>query len=98
MVLYGVDTFFSGKNGASFYSGCSNDSSFQADSGDTHIEGCFKISGSLQRGQRSGGPYGRSKFQNENFLILKADLESLQKSMSVKCFSYFNFFIGTLKF
>ena len=50
----------------------------------------------LLRGQRSKSPYGRSKFQNENFFIPKADLESLQKSTNVKCFSFFNIFIGTL--
>ena len=87
---------FSGKNGASLYSGCSNGSSFQGDSSDTHIDGFFWIFGSRQRGQRSGGPYGRSKFQNENFSILNADSESLQKSMNVKCSSFFNIFSGTL--
>ena len=47
-----IDRFFSGKNGASLYLGCSNDSSFQAKTNDTHIDGCFKIIGSLPRGQR----------------------------------------------
>ena len=62
-----VDTFFSGKNGARLYSCCSNGSSCQGDSSDTHIDGCFWIFGSSQRGQRSEGPYGRSKFQIEIF-------------------------------
>ena len=73
-----------------------NDSSVQTDSSDTHFDCFFKIFGSVLKGQRSKGPYGRSKFQNENFFILKADLESLQKSTNVKCFSFFNIFIGTL--
>ena len=62
-----VRHIFSGINGASLYSCCSNGSSCQGDSSDTHIDGCFWIFGSSQRGQRSEGPYGRSKFQIEIF-------------------------------
>ena len=91
-----LDTFFSGKNKATLLLPVSNDSFIQADSSDTHIDHFFKVFSLVLRGQRSKVPHGRSKFQNENFLILKADLESLQKSMNVKCFSFFNISIGTL--
>ena len=91
-----VRYIFSGENKATLLLPVSNDSSIQVDFSDTHIDLFFKIFGLVLRGQRLKGPYGKSKFQNENFLILKVDLESLQKSMSVKCFSFFNNSIETL--
>ena len=91
-----VRYIFSEKNKAIILLPVSNDSSIQVDFSDTYIDLFLKIFGLVLRGQRSKGPYGKSKFQNENFLILKADLESLQKSMNVKCFSFFNIYIGTL--
>ena len=65
------------------------------DRNDMFVYQIFKIFGSRLRGQRSRGPYGGSNFQNGNFAILIADSKSLQKSVNVKCFSFFDIFIRT---
>ena len=39
--------------------------------------------------------YGKSKFQNWNFQILNADLNSLRKSMDAEYFSFFDILMGS---
>ena len=39
--------------------------------------------------------YGRLKFQNMNSSNLKADLNSSQKNVNVKCFPFFDILIGS---